>query len=92
MGLLDALHTGSQTLGLGYINEGGTLDTPGMLFRNCCTWAHGVDTVARLLKLTREQMLRAEGLDTLDWRRSPHGIIIPDLNELTRSRTGRRRG
>jgi phosphoketolase len=37
LGVLGTLHTGSQTCGLGYINEGGTLNTPGMLFRNRCT-------------------------------------------------------
>lgn len=81
LGVLSALHTGSQTCGLGYLNEGGTLNTPGMLFRNRCTWAHCLDAVARLLKLPREQVLREEELDALDGRRSPHGIIIPALTE-----------
>lgn len=81
LGLLGGLHTGSQTCGLGYINEGGTLNTPGMLFRNRCTWAHGLDAVARLLKLTREHVLGEEERQALDGRRSPHGIIIPDVTE-----------
>jgi hypothetical protein len=72
---------GSQTCGLGYINEGGTLNTPGMLFRNRCTWAHALDAVARLLKLSRERVLREEEIDALDGRRSPHAIIIPDVSE-----------
>lgn len=81
LGLLGPLHTGSQTRALGYINEGGTLSTPGMLFRNRCTWAHVVETIARLLELPREQLLQADELDALDGRRSPHGIIIPEVFE-----------
>lgn len=81
LGLLGSLHTGSQTRGLGYINEGGTLNTPGMLFRNRCTWAHAVETVAGLLELPREQLLQDDELQALDARRSPHGAIIPEVFE-----------
>ncbi|MFY4729973.1 xylulose 5-phosphate 3-epimerase [Nitrospira sp. BLG_2] len=81
LGLLGALHTGSKVCGLGYINEGGTLDTPGMLFRNRCTWAHCLDAVARILSLPRERVLREDELDALDRRKSPHGVIIPTIIE-----------
>ncbi|HEU4685804.1 MAG TPA: hypothetical protein VFS39_14955 [Nitrospira sp.] len=81
LGLLGPLHTGSQTYGLGYINEGGTLNTPGLLFRNRCTWAHALDAVARLLKVAREDVLQKKELDALDGRTSPHGVIIPDVSE-----------
>lgn len=48
LGALNPLCTGPRTVGLGYSNHGGTLDTSGMLFVNCCPWAHAVDAVARL--------------------------------------------
>lgn len=35
LGVLGPLHTGPRTSGLGYVNQGGTLSTPGMLFVNC---------------------------------------------------------
>lgn len=39
----------SRTRALGYRNRGGTLDTFGMLFANCCTWAHGISEIAQAL-------------------------------------------
>lgn len=46
-GVVRRLDTGpSTTRVLGYVNRGGTFDTPGMLFANRCTWAHVVDAVA----------------------------------------------
>ncbi|HXF93220.1 MAG TPA: hypothetical protein VNK46_10740, partial [Nitrospiraceae bacterium] len=80
LGLLGPLHTGPRTSGLGYINEGGTLNTPGMLFVNRCTWAHALLEAARLMELPRERLLSAEELEALDGRRSPHGVIIPDVS------------
>ena len=35
-----------QTAVLGYINRGGTLDEPGMLFINRCTWAHALQALS----------------------------------------------
>jgi phosphoketolase len=50
LGLLRRLDDGRrQTRALGYISRGGTLDTPGMLFANRCTWAHILAEVAELL-------------------------------------------
>ncbi len=79
LGLLGALHTGAQTCGLGYINQGGTLDTPGMHFVNRCSWAHGVAEAARLLNVPREELLSQAEMQALDGRASPHGIIVPAL-------------
>jgi phosphoketolase len=46
-GVLRALDTGRQrTRWLGFANRGGTLDTPGMLFANRCTWAHALQALA----------------------------------------------
>ena len=77
LGLLGPLHTGSRTSGLGYINQGGTLNTPGMLFVNHCSWAHSVSEAARLLNVPREQVLSEQEIAALDGRLSPHGVIIP---------------
>lgn len=77
LGLLGALHTGAHTSGLGYINQGGTLDTPGMHFVNRCSWAHCAAEAARLLDLPRETVLDWDEIEALDGRASPHGTIIP---------------
>lgn len=79
LGLLGALHTGAHTGGLGYINHGGTLNTPGMLFVNRCSWAHCLAEVARLLGLPRTRLLSAQEVQVLDAERSPHGVIIPEV-------------
>jgi phosphoketolase len=43
LGALRRIDTGpTTTRALGYVNRGGTLDVPGMLFANGCTWAHAV--------------------------------------------------
>jgi hypothetical protein len=79
LGVLGPLHTGPRTRGLGYINQGGTLNTPGMFFLNRCIWAHVLAETARLVNLPREQLLSQEEREALDGRRSPHGVIIPEL-------------
>lgn len=45
-----------RTVALGYVNQGGTLDTEALLFANRCTWADAVAACARL-----------SGHDPLDW-------------------------
>ncbi len=80
LGLLGALHTGAQTCGMGYINQGGTLDTPGMHFVNRCSWAHVVTEAARLLNVPRAEWLSQNEMQALDGLASPHGIILPPLN------------
>jgi phosphoketolase len=79
LGLLGRLHTGADTAGLGYINHGGTLSTPGMLFVNRCSWAHCVRESARLLHRPDNEVLSLEERQALDGRRSPHGVIIPEV-------------
>lgn len=81
LGLLGPLHTGPRTVGLGYINQGGTLSTPGMLFVNRCTWAHVLQAAARLLKLPSKRLLSRQELDALEGRASPHGAIVPPVTE-----------
>jgi phosphoketolase len=76
LGVLQPLHTGSQTVALGFINQGGTLSTAGMLLVNHCTWAHVVAQVARLFGLAGEDLLSPEEWQALEGKRAPHGIII----------------
>jgi phosphoketolase len=77
LGALQPLYTGSDhTAGLGFIDHGGTLTVPGMLFVNRCTWAHIVAAVARLLGLRREDLLTPQELAALDCKTSPEGILI----------------
>lgn len=79
LGVLGPLHTGSQSVGLGYINHGGTLSTAGMLFVNRCSWAHCLRQSARLLKLPDEAVLSKDEREALDGKRSPHGVLIPQV-------------
>ena len=60
---------------MGFINKGGTLDVPGMLFVNQTTWAHVLDTAARLLGRGSGTLLSPEERAALAGERSPHGII-----------------
>jgi phosphoketolase len=76
LGVLHPLHTGSHTAALGFINQGGTLNTTGMLLVNHCTWAHIVAEVARLLELAQEDLLSPEEWATLEGKRAPTGIVI----------------
>jgi phosphoketolase len=81
LGLLEAFATASHAAGLGYVGEGGTYDTPGLLVVNRSSWAHVVAAVARLCGLPREQVLDGPELGALDRRRSPHGVILPSHPE-----------
>ena len=58
VGLLRRFDTGpASSAFLGFTNRGGTLDTPGMLFANRCTWAHIVAACARTLGESVNQYL-----------------------------------
>jgi phosphoketolase len=76
LGTLQPLNTGPQTCALGFVNQGGTLTTAGLLFINRCTWAHVLSEVARVLGLSREDLLTPQELMALDGRASPEGVII----------------
>lgn len=76
LGTLHPLDTGPRTVGLGFTNHGGTLDTAGMLFVNGVTWAHAVDAVGRLLELDRAALLTEAERAALDGRESPQGVLI----------------
>jgi len=77
LGALQPLNTGSDlTAALGFINQGGTLNVPGMLFVNRCTWVHILLEVARVLGMLQEELLTPEELAVLDGKSSPEGVIF----------------
>jgi hypothetical protein len=78
-GLLEPFQRAIATSVLGYVSQGGTYDTPGLLFVNRSSWAHCVAEAARLLNRSPADLLSAAELDALDGRISPHGVIVPDM-------------
>jgi phosphoketolase len=76
LGTLQPLNTGrGKTVALGFINRGGTLNVRGMLFVNRCTWAHVLMEAARVMGISREDLLDSEETAALDGKISPEGII-----------------
>jgi phosphoketolase len=71
------MQDGGRLSVLGYRNRGGTLDTPGMLFVNRCTWAHCVAEAARLLRLPQQELLDEGEIAALAGRAEPQGVIVP---------------
>ncbi len=76
LGALAPLHTGRDTVGLGFTNHGGTLSVGGLLFVNGATWAHGLAAVARTLGLARQAVLTDAEIAALDHQGSPDGVIV----------------
>lgn len=75
-GILRPLDIGAQSVFLGFVNQGGTLDTPGMLFVNRQTWAHIVQACAQSLGMALEQLLESREMAALCGHMNPQGIII----------------
>lgn len=61
---------------VGYANQGGTLDTGGLMFANRCTWAHLVSHAADLLGLPAKALLSAEEQAAVDGHGDPY-LLIP---------------
>jgi len=76
-GLLSPLLGNAPLAVLGYRNEGGTLDTPGMLMVNGCTWAHAVQAAGRLCEIPQDVLLSAAEVAALSGECSPQGTLIP---------------
>jgi phosphoketolase len=77
LGILQPLHTGfGQISALGFINQGGTLNVPGMLFVNRCNRGHILLEVARVLGLVQEELLTPEELSALKGKTWPEGILF----------------
>ncbi len=70
-GFLGPLHERGQLRVLGYRNNGGTLDTPGMLFVNGASWAHALVAAGWQSTLGEEEQAALRG------ERSPQGVICP---------------
>jgi phosphoketolase len=75
-GILRTLDTGSSTRFLGFINQGGTLDTDGMLFVNQQSWAHIVRACAQSLAVDPAQFLDSLEIKALIGEISPQGVIF----------------
>ncbi len=77
LGLLRRIDTGpATTRALGYISRGGTLDVPGMLFANRCTWAHAVDAAAAVAGWQREDVLDEAQRNAVDGCGDPAALHI----------------
>ena len=76
LGVLRRLDTGpATTVALGFINRGGTLDVPGLLFANRSTWAHVVAAVAHVLGVAREGLLSGSEAAAIDGHGDPAVIL-----------------
>jgi phosphoketolase len=76
VGALRRLDTGpATTFALGFINRGGTLDVPGLLFANRCTWAHVVDAAALVSKIARATLLGEAELAAIDGTGEPATLL-----------------
>ncbi len=78
LGTLSHLHTGRQTAGLGFSNQGGTLDVHGLLFINRATWAHVLARAAQVVGVDAAEWLSDDERAALAGRRTPHGVVIPE--------------
>ncbi len=77
LGTLQLLNNGHRhTMGLGFINHGGTLNVRGLLYVNQCTWAHVIEAVSMVSEIKREYLLTAKEMAVLDGQANPEGVII----------------
>ena len=78
LGALRRIDTGpATTRALGFVNQGGTLDVPGLLFANRCTWAHTVAAALAVLGRPLSDGLHADEQAALAGRGDPSVIIGP---------------
>lgn len=77
LGTLKPLDTGSdRTAALGYVNQGGTHNSDGMLYINRCTWAHILAETARVLDRPRADLLSETEIAAIEGRHNPHDVVI----------------
>jgi phosphoketolase len=77
LGALQPLNTGAYTTGaLGFLNKGGTLTVEGLLVVNRSSWAHVLQECARVVGLSREDILGPREIAALDGQASPEGAIV----------------
>jgi phosphoketolase len=78
LGVLRRLDTGpATTVALGFINRGGTMNVPGLLFANRCTWANVVESSAFVLGVDRTRLLDAHELAAIDGVGNPAAVLRP---------------
>ncbi len=65
----------TRTVALGYVNQGGTLDTEALLFANRCTWADAVAALARLSGHDPQDWLSAEEWAAVCGEGDPYDVI-----------------
>jgi phosphoketolase len=75
VGMLSRIHTGPQTIGLGFRNDGGTLDVGGMLWVNGCSWAHCLRAAAHVSGVDEKTVLTADEVRALNGEEAPDQII-----------------
>jgi phosphoketolase len=78
VGLLEPFGSSTRTAALGYASEGGTYDTPGLLYVNRVSWAHVVAAAAGLLDREPAAWLDAAECQALEGRRNPQGVVLPE--------------
>lgn len=84
LGVLRRIDTGpATTAALGFVNRGGTLDVPGLLFANRSTWGHVVDAAARSLGLARSTLLSKAECAAIDGTGHPDALLHPARDALT---------
>lgn len=77
LGVLQPMNTGHlHTSCLGFIGQGGTLTTSGMLFVNRSTWGHILLDAARLLDMRQDDLLTSAEVEALDGKANPEGVVI----------------
>ncbi|PZQ50941.1 MAG: xylulose 5-phosphate 3-epimerase, partial [Phenylobacterium zucineum] len=78
LGALRRIDTGpATTRALGFLNQGGTLDVPGLLFANGCTWAHTVAAALAVLGRPMVDSLNADEQSALAGCGDPSLILRP---------------
>ena len=75
-GIMQPLLSGRQHTTMGFIGEGGTLSTDGMLFVNKCSWAHAIEAVAHLNNSKPEEILLENEHRAINNIVPPSGVIF----------------
>lgn len=82
LGLLQPVLADGATEALGYRGRGGTLDMPGMLFANGCSWAHAVHAAARLLHIDLADLLGEAEIDAVGGVGNPADVTARSLASI----------
>lgn len=64
-----------RCVALGYVNQGGTLDSDGLLFANRCTWADALMTLARISNHKADDWLSHEEQAAIRGEGDPYAVI-----------------